>query len=133
MINVNPRSLATRRVMKTIARRAHEQPLPVRRPDGTFPVIVALPDDTVVDVGDQVARSGDRANVFVAFDSDLVLIEFVVQHGAPDQDAQVAHEATSMAMYVELLKLDPTHSCTVSISRDSAATAPSLRRVAYAF
>jgi len=131
--SMQQRSLATRRVMKTVARRAVEQPLPVRLSDGTFPIIVTLPDDTVVSVGDRVRKVGGRANVFVAFSTDLALVEFLAEATAGEGGSQIAHEDTSMAMFVELLKLHPGESCNITISRNVSASAPSVRSLAYAF
>lgn len=127
------RSLATRRVMKTIARRVADQPLPVRLADGTSPVVVALPEDQLVDIGDQVKRLGGHANVFVALGDGLALIDFIVENGETQPSAQPAHEATSMAMYVELLKLHVGTPCSVTVERGVSATAPSVRSLAYAF
>lgn len=131
---MDARNIATRRVMKTVARRSTMQPLPVLADDGTRPVVVALPDDDLNSVFERVEAFGGRANVFVAFPDWLALIEFINGSGARDSPpAQHVHEATSMAMYVEFLKLHDTP-VTVSLSASEQTTAQhGLHQVAYAF
>lgn len=131
---MDARNIATRRVMKTVARRSTMQPLPVLADDGTRPVVVALPEDDLNTVFKRVEAFGGRANVFVAFPDWLALIEFV--NGSRPRDSaptQHVHEATSMAMYVEFLKLHDTP-VTVSLSASEQTTAQhGLHQVAYAF
>lgn len=131
---MDARNIATRRVMKTVARRSMVQPLPVVADDGTRPVVVALPDDDLKTVFERVEAFGGRANVFVAFADWLALIEFINGSGAHESATeQHVHEATSMAMYVEFLKLHDTP-VSVSLSASAQATAPhGLHQVAYAF
>lgn len=130
------RSLATRRVMKTIARRLPMQPLPVRLADGTTPVIVTEPDDKLNAVATRVEHEGGRANVFVAFPDHLALIDFSVDSVSPIlEQQQKAHQETSMSMYVAFLKHSPGERITVSMSSTAAdaAAVPAVQDIAYAF
>lgn len=131
---MDARNIATRRVMKTIARRSTVQPLPVVGDDGTRPVVIALPDDDLKTVFERVEAFGGRANVFVAFPDWLALIEFIAGSGDPHSaPVQRVHEAASMAMYVEFLKLHDSP-VSVSVSASAQATAQhGLHQVAYAF
>lgn len=128
------RNIATRRVMKTVARRSAVEPLPVVAQDGTRPIVVALPDDDLKVVFERVAAFGGRANVFVAFPDWLALIELTTGTGAQEaSQVQPIHEAISMAMYVEFLKLHDSP-VTVTLSASERATARhGLHQVAYAF
>lgn len=131
---MDARNIATRRVMKTVARQSTTQPLPVIADDGTRPVVIALPDDDLKTVFERVEAFGGRANVFVAFPDWLALIELI--NGSETRDdatVQQVHETTSMSMYVELLKLHDTP-VTVNVSASEQATAQhGLHHVAYAF
>jgi hypothetical protein len=61
------RDSATRRVMKTIARTFDHETLPLVLPDGSRPIVVALPNETISEVVSRVMSIGGRANVAVAF------------------------------------------------------------------
>lgn len=70
MVNVveTPREQAIRRVMRSISRRVvNSGPLPVRAKDGSYPVVVALPEDTVADMDERRHRIGPDVNVVVAY------------------------------------------------------------------
>lgn len=129
---MSERSLATRRVMKTVARRTAAEPLPVRAEDGTYPIVVSLPDDKLLDVARHVKREfNGAANVFVTLPDHIALINFSFasqEDSSPDR--QMAGDATSMAMYVEYLKM---HDGPASITIDMAAASSAVRDIAYAF
>ncbi|MDT3331388.1 hypothetical protein Q9S78_11985 [Microbacterium sp. KSW-18] len=129
---MDSRSLATRRVMKTVARRALQDPLPVQAADGSFPIYVALEDDNLIDVGRHVREyHNGRANVFVTFADHMVMVDFRVDPTKPGEDAQPAHAHTSMAMYVAYLRLHPGTPASVTV--DLAASGSAVRELSYAF
>lgn len=131
---VNARSLATRRVMKTIARRTQHTSPPVRASDGSVPIVVVLPDDKLVDMSRHVAEHfGGAANVFVPLPDHIALIDFSIS--AADADAmsdQRGHDNASMAMYIEYLKLNSGAPSTMTVSL-SRPTTPDIQPIAYAF
>lgn len=131
---MDARSLAVRRVMKTVARRSLLKPLPVQASDGTRPVVVALPEDDLKSVIRRTEEFGNAANVFVPFPDSLALIEFYVDHSDAGAAAdQEAHQNSSVAMYVEFLKLH-NGPAKVQVSLSESASAPhGLEQLAYAF
>ncbi len=132
---MDARSTATRRVMKTVARRTPVEPLPVQMRDGSTPIVVSLPEDTLKYVVAMVDRFGGRANVFVAFPESLKLIDFSIDHNdiyASDHD-QRGHSSMTMAMYVAYLGLNPGTNVNLKVDLSSNADAQSVRDVAYAF
>lgn len=134
MTKQSPRSIATRRVMKTIARHVARQPLPTRLDDGSSPVIVALPEDALANVVAQVDAIGGRANVFVAFPDRLALIDTSIDGLNPTpENHQKSHANTTMAMYVEFLRHTNGESVTVTVNSSRASHASSVQDVAYAF
>lgn len=128
---MDARNLATRRVMKTVARRTPMEPLPVRLRDGSTPIVVALPEDTLKYVASLTDRFGGRANVFVAFPDTLKLIDFHIDHHELDGgDHQRAHSTMTMAMYVAYLGLNAGTPSKLNVD---LATAESVHEIAYAF
>ena len=132
---MDARSTATRRVMKTVARRAAVEPLPVQARDGSTPIVVALPEDTLKYVVSMVDRFGGHANVFVAFPESLKLIDFTIDHGdiTASVHDQTGHASMTMAMYVAYLGLNPGTNVNLKVDMSSNADAQSVRDVAYAF
>lgn len=131
---MGPRSVATRRVMKTIARRQTIQPLPVRLQDGSSPVIVTMPDDKLVDIVAQIETTGGRANVFVAFPEGLALVDCAIDSmGDVPETQQSTHHETTMAMYVAFLRHSNGEPVTVPVESGAFASSPSVRDIAYAF
>lgn len=130
----NNRSLATRRVMKTIARRTPANPLPVKAQDGSTPVVVALPDDRLLDIATHVQKQfGGHANVFVTLPDHIALIDFQLDPSGVDrQDYQSGHANTSMAMYVSFLKMNPGKPSMLTLKMGSPVGAD-VQDIAYAF
>ncbi|MEW1707006.1 hypothetical protein AB0230_07165 [Microbacterium sp. NPDC089190] len=129
---MSERSIATRRVMKTIARRSTYETLPVRGADGSLPIVVALPDDRLIDIARHVHEEFDgAANIFVAMPDQIALIGFSFgPDRTHDAEVQRAHDNTSMAMYVAYLRMHPG-AATLNINMADAST--ELRDMAYAF
>lgn len=96
------RDRATTRVMRAVARRSIVLgPLPVRASDGTYPVIVTLPDDTLDYMETRRDSIGRDSNVVVAFPERMVLI--AMRDGQSD-DAAPIHRDQMMAMFVYWLQ-----------------------------
>lgn len=131
---MDARRVATTRVMKTIARRGATDPLKIIADDGTRPVVVTLPEDDLKSTIERVDAYGGRANVFVAFQDWLALIECVIDVDAPEsEEIQAAHGNTTMAMYVEFLKLHVNQAAMINVSiSDSASAQSRIKEVAYA-
>lgn len=129
---MSERSIATRRVMKTVARRSAYEQLPVQAADGSHPIVVSLPEDRLVDVARHVrSEFNGSANVFVTFHDHIALINFsFAPEVSTGPESQVAGDATSMAMYVTYLKM---HEGPAEITIDMAAASSNVRDIAYAF
>lgn len=126
------RSLATRRVMKTLARRSAHNALPVRAADGSHPLVIALPEDKLVDVARHVKNEfGGEANIFVTLPDHIALIAFSFgPDPAEAEKMQRAHGNTSMAMYVAFLKMNDG---SASLTLDMADASTGVQDIAYAF
>ena len=124
----SPREKAIRRVMRNVARRVvNAGPLPVQAEDGSYPIVVMLPDETVADMEDRRDRIGRDCNVIVAFPDRMTLI--AMRDGIRDDPAEV-HPDSTMEMLVYYLKNNPD---TVPAIRVGSSTAPLLEELAYAF
>jgi hypothetical protein len=123
-----PREQAVRRVMRSISRRVvNFGPLPVKAKDGTYPVIVTLPDDTVSDMEDQRNRVSRDANIVVAYPERMVLI--AMRDAVRDDPAEI-HPDSTMDMLVVYIK---SHTDDVPAIRVGSKTAPRIEELAYAF
>lgn len=122
------REQATRRVMRSISRRVvNSGPLPVQAADGTYPIVVALPDELVTDMEERRSRISREVNVVVAYPDRMVLI--AMRDGDSDDPAEI-HPDSTMDMLVYYLR--NTSVATPSI-RIGNASAPLLEDLAYAF
>jgi hypothetical protein len=114
--------------MRSISRRVvNFGPLPVQAKDGSYPVIVALPDDTVSDVEDQRDRISRDANIVVAYPERMVLI--AMREAVRDDPAEI-HPDSTIDMLVLYIK---SHSEEVPAIRVGSKTAPRIEELAYAF
>lgn len=132
---MDERGTAIRRVMKTVARRAVVAPLPIQADDGTRPVVVALPDDTLKGVVERIMEFGGRANVFVAYPDDLALVELSVgahEDSHDDEGNDLAHAATTMSMYVDVL-FAAGGPVSIDLNVSDSAFAQSVQKLTYAF
>jgi hypothetical protein len=92
------RDIRARDVMKAIGMHPIGLDLYVA-PDGTSPLVVATPNEHVVDVLDRVARVGGSANVAVAGARSFELIVLEMHgHGDADADDLMIGEDISMGM-----------------------------------
>lgn len=124
----SPRDQAIRRVMRSISRRVvNSGPLPVQATDGSYPIVVTLPDDTVADMEDRRNRMSRDANVVVAFPERMVLI--AMRDVARDNPAEI-HPDSTMEMLVYYLQHSSEE---VPAIRIGAKTAPRVEELAYAF
>jgi hypothetical protein len=80
--------------------------LPVERPDGAHPIVVALADELLVDVWPRVDEAGRSANLFVRMnDGTLVLLEAryaVKSASAHDLGSEPLEQGHTIGMLVEL-------------------------------
>lgn len=123
-----PRDQAIRRVMRSISRRVVAAgPLPVQAEDGSYPIVVALPEDSVGDMEERRQRVSRDVNVVVAYPDRMVLI--AMRDGVREDPAEI-HPDSTMDMLVFYLKrsTDP-----VPAIRVGSRTAPKIEELAYAF
>lgn len=114
--------------MRSISRRVvNAGPLPVRAIDGSYPVVVALPDDTVADMEERRNRISRDANVVVAYPERMVLI--AMRDAVRDDPAEI-HPDSTMDMLVNYIKYN---SETIPAIRIGSVTAPRIEELAYAF
>lgn len=120
------RETAVRRVMRTVARRRRSDDM-VKDQDGRFPIIVALPDDTVEHVESQRLRLGGVANLFVAYPDKLVMLEITDDDGG-DADPADVHPGATIEMVLAWIRQKPTQSGTIHIG---IAVAQDMREMEY--
>ena len=97
-----PRDRVIRRVMRNISRRVvNSGPLPVQATDGSYPIVVTLPEDTVADMEERRNRINRDANVVVAYPDRMVLI---AMRDGVREDPQEIPPTTTMAMLVLFLQ-----------------------------
>lgn len=122
------RDIVVRRVMRNLARRAiNHGPLPVQAEDGTYPVVVVLPEDTVGDMEERRSRVGRDANVVVAYPDRMVLI---AMRDAVRENAAEVHPDSPMDMLVIFLREHPDENPAIRVG---ARMAPRIEDLAYAF
>jgi hypothetical protein len=122
------RDQAIRRVMRSISRRVvNAGPLPVQAKDGSYPVVVALPDDTVADMEERRNRIGRDVNIVVAYPERMVLI---AMRDAVREDPAEIHPDSTMDMLVFYVR---NHSEDSPAIRVGSKTAPRIEELAYAF
>lgn len=113
---------AIKRVGVSLAKIQAHHRLPVQLPDGSFPVVVALPTDTLSQVQELVARSGS-ANVFVAYDDRMTVIAF--RAGAAETPAEFTvnvNPGSDADMLVQLLQANAGRGMHISIEEAGYAT-----------
>lgn len=92
------RSAVSVRVMKSISRLlARRDIFPIRREDGTAPIVITLPDDTIGEVSQWVKETGGCANVILA-DRNGFSISVWDDDALPTDDAIDLYAHTNMAM-----------------------------------
>ena len=125
----SPREKAIRRVMRSISRRVVSfGPLPVRAEDGTYPIVVALPNETVAEMEERRNRLSRDVNVVVAYPERMVLI--AMRDAVRDDPAEI-HPDSTMDMLVHYLRNSGSND--VPSIRIGSTTAPRLEDLAYAF
>lgn len=123
-----PREKAIRRVMRSISRRVvNSGPLPVRASDGTYPIVVALPDDTVAEMEERRNRISRDVNVVVAYPERMVLI--AMRDAVRDDPAEI-HPDSTVDMLVLYLRSAGEQVPAIKIG---SRTAPKIEELAYAF
>lgn len=121
---------ATRRVMQTVARVLAKRPLPVRLEDGTSPIVVALPSDSVATLDARLARAGGSANIFVAYPEKLMLVAARDEH--LDDDVADIHPDSTVDMMILWLKSTPKGTGSIRVG-EVVADAPRVEEMEYAF
>ena len=131
-ITQTERDRATTRVMRAVARRSVVLgPLPVRAEDGSYPVIVTLPDDTLGYMESRRNHIGRSANVIVAYPERMVLI--AMRDGQSDDAAPVDSDA-SMALFVSWLQNTDMQRPAIRVTkRAETAARPRVEEIAYVF
>lgn len=114
--------------MRSVARRVvNSGPLPVQAHDGSYPIVVMLPEETVADMEDRRNRLSRDSNVVVAFPDRMVVI--AMRDGIRDDPAEV-HPESTMEMLVYYLKSNPETTPAIRVGK---TTAPLIEELAYAF
>lgn len=109
------------------------QPLPVVLDDGSTPVVVALPDDTIESVYRRIEKFGGAANVFVAYPENARLIEMSIADDGEPPAEQSGHGHMSMAMYVDFLLLNPGEASRITIAVGESVATHETRELHYSF
>lgn len=123
-----PRDVVVRRVMRNLARRTvNHGPLPVQAADGTYPIVVVLPDDSVGDMEARRSRVGRDANVIVAYPDRMVLI---AMRDAVREDAAEIHPDSPMDMLVIFLRAHPDETPAIRVGTEASRR---IEDLAYAF
>ena len=137
MTNMNERDAATRRVMKSLARRAAtHSALPVVNEDGAAPLLIALPGELLSVVAGRLDAMGGRANVVLAFPDRYRICGFtqqMVEEIESDEDAVTAHHESTIDMFFDVIAATPTGTLTLTIGVNEAATLPRVEDLEYAF
>lgn len=127
-VHESARDQVIRRVMRNISRRVvNSGPLPVQASDGSYPIVVAMPDDSVADMEERRNRISRDINVVVAYPERMVLI--AMRDAIRDDPAEI-HPDSTMDMLVFYLKNAPQE---VPAIRVGSKTAPRIEELAYAF
>lgn len=131
----NDRTIATRRVMKTLARYVSMRSLPIRLADGTSPVVVALPGDSVESLVEQIRTAGGQANVLVAFPEHIMLVGLGdAASTQPIQDYAEVHRLSDVGMLLEWMKTLPESGGAFNVHSDeNPHRRPSVREMDYVF
>lgn len=123
------REIATKRVMRAVSRRVMFSPLPVKASDGSYPVIVALPDDTMGNIEARRDRIGRDVNIVVAFPERMTIV--AMRDGNSVDPAPVSADST-IEMLVAWLRVNPDQIPSIRITPSSAVT-PQLEEMEYVF
>jgi len=126
------REKVIRRVMRTVAREQARSPLPVRLEDGSSPLVVALPGDSVADVFERVGGFGGSANLIVAYAERLKLLSIELNASSETREPADVHPVASIGMLCDWLDCTPDGSAQIRIN-DAFAAPPVVRELAYAF
>lgn len=119
----------TARVMKSLSRlRGKNDVLPIRQPDGTAPIIVALLDDCVGDVNARVTEVGGCANVILAERDGFMIWSWDVD-GIESIDTIDVHHNSTMGMLRIWLAQNPDTVATFNV----LASAANAKELAYQF
>lgn len=121
------RDTAVRRVMRSVSRRVMVTPLPVQAPDGSYPVIVALPDDTMGSIELRRDRIGRDVNIVVAYPERMAVI--AMRDGQSDDPAEVSPSST-IGMLVAWLRATPDERPAIRVA---PMTSPVLEEMEYVF
>lgn len=139
MTNMNEIRLeATTRVMKALARLTARESLPVRLEDGHSPIVVSLPEDTVVDLVARVERAGGDANVVVAYPEFFAIAAFTGEYRSENiDDVATVHHLSNVDMLLTWLRSTPDNSGSIRVDDPSdcenTASDPVVREHEYAF
>lgn len=119
-MDLSERDAAIRRVMRTVARYGARNSLPVTNDDGTSPMVIALPKDSMSDVHDRVVRAGGHANVFVAYEEDIALVVLRCEHTEIEDDHPGdLHPDIEIDMFIAAARSsEPGESFTMKVSSE---------------
>jgi len=106
MDDENRRSDVSKRLGRAMLLDPEQSGLTAQAPDGTRPVVIALPEDLVSVVAKHVHATGRVANVVVPDGSRLLVVQFRVVEGKPEfgPDDVAVHESSTMEMFIQYAK-----------------------------
>jgi hypothetical protein len=137
MTNMNERDAATRRVMKSLARRAMTQKLPCVNDEGVAPIVIALPGELLLTVVARVDDMGGSANVVLAFPDRYRVCGFtrnMVEELESGDESVTAHGTSTIDMFFDVIASTATGALTLTIpSAGDQVEKPQVEDSEYAF
>lgn len=117
---------ATRKVMKAIATGPTRVRLQYRAEDGTFPLVVALPNENIADVAERVRSVGGSANVAIAFAKNFRIISMtgVDVELNPEEHEDSLDVTHQMSMGMLLIQFDQRKRSNVHFRAHAQLSAP---------
>lgn len=113
------RDTATRRVIRSLARMQQNLVLPVQLPDGSKPVVIALPHDSLSEIESKVAHYGS-ASVIVAYSDHMSIIAFEKTTGelfSTSASGATVHGDSDIDMLIHLLREQQSSNLAISITK----------------
>lgn len=130
------RGEAIRRIMKAVARIAARGSLPVKLENGQSPVVVALPQDSVEHLSEQLVQAGGSANVLVAYPDHFYLVAMAETPSSSDlEEVAEVHHLSDVDMLLQWMKTLPEAGGTFKVNGSPARehVSPVVKEMEYVF
>ncbi|WP_419819220.1 hypothetical protein [Glaciibacter flavus] len=128
------RASLNRKIMKAIATGSVRVAMPYRSPDGTFPVVVALPNDNMSDVAARVIATGGPVNLVIASANSFRVIQMgkipadEIDNGEPTDEI---NQELSLGMFLIALDRHAKRDARFSFRSVGASALNAGRKFAY--